>query len=72
MTVVWVVVGVFAVVAGAAYGVVVWRGRGPGVGEVGGDDRTAGRDARGRQQRYETERHGDQGDTWQRGRDSSG
>ncbi|MEV1319648.1 hypothetical protein AB0J14_26620 [Micromonospora arborensis] len=42
------------------------------MGEVGGDERAAGRDARSRQQRYETERHGDQGDTWQRGRDASG
>ncbi|MFG1869704.1 hypothetical protein [Micromonospora arborensis] len=70
MTVVWVVVGVFAAVAAAAYGVVAWRAR--GVGGGGSDDRTAGRDARGRQQRYEAERHGDQGDTWQRGRDTSG
>ncbi|WP_430501821.1 hypothetical protein ACQRWP_09605 [Micromonospora trifolii] len=42
------------------------------VGEVGGDDLRAGRDARARQQRYEAERHGDQGDTWQRGRESGG
>ncbi|MEV4494334.1 hypothetical protein AB0J84_01315 [Micromonospora arborensis] len=70
MTVVGVVVGVFAAVAGAAYGVVAWRGR--GVGGSGSDDRAAGRDARGRQQRYEAERHGDQGDTWQRGRETGG
>ncbi|MET8041293.1 hypothetical protein ABZU25_10525 [Micromonospora sp. NPDC005215] len=70
MTVVWVVVGVFAAVAAAAFGVVARRGR--GVREVGGDEGAAGRDARGRQQRYEAERHGDQGDTWQRGRESSG
>ncbi|MCG5455584.1 hypothetical protein PSH03_000460 [Micromonospora sp. PSH03] len=69
MTVVWVVVGVFVLVAGVAFGVVVRRGR---VGEVGGDDSRAGRDARVRQQRYEAERHGDQGDTWQRGRESGG
>lgn len=50
MTVVWVVVGVFVVVAGVALGVVVRRGR---VGEVGGDDSRAGRDARARQHRYE-------------------
>ncbi|MEU7613477.1 hypothetical protein [Micromonospora sp. NPDC049204] len=49
----------------AAFGVVVRRGR--RTGEVGNDERTAGRDALGRQQRYEAERHGDQGDTWQRG-----
>ncbi|MEH1029659.1 hypothetical protein [Micromonospora profundi] len=70
METVWVVVGVLAVVAGAAYGVVVWRGR--NAGGIGDDDRAAGRDARARQQRYEAERHGGQGDTWQRGRDSSG
>ncbi|MBQ0989770.1 hypothetical protein KBX08_06645 [Micromonospora sp. H61] len=69
MTVVWAVVGVFVLVAGVASGVVVRRGR---VGEVGGDDSRAGRDARERQQRYEAERHGDQGDTWQRGRESGG
>ncbi|RAO40200.1 hypothetical protein ONO23_00340 [Micromonospora noduli] len=69
MTVVWVLVGVFVVVAGVAFGVVVRRGR---VGEVEGDEPRAGRDARARQQRYEAERHGDQGDTWQRGRDSTG
>ncbi|MGC4838347.1 hypothetical protein ACLQ3D_27960 [Micromonospora vinacea] len=65
----WAVVGVFVVVAGVAFGVVVRRGR---VDEVGGDEPRAGRDARARQQRYETERHGDQGDTWQRGRESGG
>ncbi|MGC4879245.1 hypothetical protein ACLQ26_23670 [Micromonospora sp. DT43] len=69
MTVVWVVAGAFVAVAGLAVGVVARRGRGrPG----SGDDRAAGRDARVRQQRYEAERHADQGDTWQRGRDSSG
>ncbi|WFE99213.1 hypothetical protein [Micromonospora sp. WMMD964] len=67
MTTVWVVVGVFVAVAGLAIGVVVRRGR-----SAVGDDRAAGRDARARQQRYEAERHGDQGDTWQRGRESSG
>ncbi|WP_433270343.1 hypothetical protein ACQPWR_14895 [Micromonospora vinacea] len=65
----WAVVGVFVVVAGVAFGVVVRRGR---VGEVGGDDPRAGRDARARQHSYEAERHGDQGDTWQRGRESGG
>ncbi|MET7950290.1 hypothetical protein [Micromonospora sp. NPDC005324] len=69
MTVVWVVVGIFVVVAGVAVGVVVRRGR---IREVGGDDLRAGRDARARQQRYEAERHGDQGDTWQRDRESGG
>ncbi|MCG5445382.1 hypothetical protein NIE79_003832 [Micromonospora sp. NIE79] len=69
MTVVWVVVGVLVVVAGLAFGVVVRRGR---IREVEGDDPRAGRDARARQQRYEAERHGDQGDTWQRGRESGG
>ncbi|MCG5451512.1 MULTISPECIES: hypothetical protein [Micromonospora] len=69
MTVVWVVVGIFVVVAGVAFGVVVRRGR---VGEVGGDDSRAGRDARVRQHRYEADRHGDQGDTWHRGRESAG
>ncbi|PYC65394.1 hypothetical protein C7C45_28980 [Micromonospora arborensis] len=72
MTVVGVVVGVFAAVAAAAYGVVAWRGRGVGGSGSGSDDRTAGRDARGRQQRYEAERHGDQGGTWQRGRETGG
>ncbi|MET8094309.1 hypothetical protein [Micromonospora sp. NPDC005220] len=69
MTVVWVVVGVFVVVAGVAWGVLVRRGR-----EAGGVgfDSGAGRDARVRQQRYEAERHGDQGDTWHRGRESGG
>ncbi|WCN84407.1 hypothetical protein [Micromonospora sp. LH3U1] len=69
MTTVWVVVGLFAVVAGLAAGVLVRRGRAP---SSDGDEPAAGRDARARQQRYEAERHGDQGDTWQRGRDSSG
>ncbi|MET8311888.1 MULTISPECIES: hypothetical protein [unclassified Micromonospora] len=69
MTTVWVVVGVFVVVAGGAFGVVVWRDRGR---LSSADDDAAGRDARARQQRYEAERHGDQGETWQRGRDSSG
>ncbi|MGW0216272.1 hypothetical protein ACWDXH_17965 [Micromonospora chokoriensis] len=67
MTTVWVVVGVFVAVTGLAVGVLLRRGR----SEVDGD-RAAGRDARARQQRYEAERHGDQGDTWQRGRESSG
>ncbi|MDG4839162.1 hypothetical protein O7631_21805 [Micromonospora sp. WMMD967] len=67
MTTVWAVVGVFVLVAVAAIGVVLRRGR----SAVDGD-RAAGRDARVRQQRYEAERHGDQGDTWQRGRESSG
>ncbi|WP_433133774.1 hypothetical protein ACQPWW_16765 [Micromonospora sp. CA-240977] len=71
MGTVWVVLGVFVVVAGAAFGVVARRGRGSGAG-ASGDDPTAGRDARMRQQRYEAERHGDQGDTWQRGRESGG
>ncbi|MEU7655689.1 hypothetical protein AB0C44_25895 [Micromonospora taraxaci] len=66
MATVWVVVGVFVVVAGLAAGVVRRRGR------SAVDDRAAGRDARARQQRYEAERHGDQGGTWQRGRESSG
>ncbi|MFF0153591.1 hypothetical protein [Micromonospora sp. NPDC005203] len=68
MAVVWVVVGGFAAVAVAAFGVVVRRGR--RTGEVGSDARAAGQDAHGRQQRYEAERHGDQGDTWQRGREA--
>ncbi|MDG9674226.1 hypothetical protein [Micromonospora sp. DH14] len=67
MTVVWVVAGAFVVVAGAAWVAVVRRGR----VDVG-DDPAAGREARGRQHRYEAERHGDQGDTWQRGREASG
>ncbi|MFI6783223.1 hypothetical protein [Micromonospora sp. NPDC050276] len=68
MTVAWVVVGVLVVVAGVAGGVVVRRGREAG----GGFDREAGRKARDRQQGYEAERHGGQGDTWQRGRESGG
>ncbi|MEU7847060.1 hypothetical protein AB0B74_21350 [Micromonospora parva] len=68
MTVVWVVVGAFVVVAGAAWAAVARRGRRVDVA----DDPAAGREARGRQHRYEAERHGDQGDTWQRGRESSG
>ncbi|MEU5962659.1 hypothetical protein ABZ777_15735 [Micromonospora parva] len=67
MTVVWAVVGVFVGVAGAAWVAVARRGRADF-----GDDPGAGREARGRQHRYEAERHGDQGDTWQRGRESSG
>ncbi|MEU7590228.1 hypothetical protein AB0A95_28535 [Micromonospora sp. NPDC049230] len=66
MTVAWVVAGIGVAVAGLAYVVVLRRGR-----SAPGDD-LAGRDARARQQRYEAERHGDQGDTWQRGRESSG
>ncbi|WP_410809340.1 hypothetical protein [Micromonospora sp. 067-2] len=69
MTTLWVVVGVFAVVAGVAFGVVAWRDRGR---SSSGDDDAAGRDARARQHRYEAERHGDQGAVWERGRDSSG
>ncbi|MET7868060.1 hypothetical protein [Micromonospora taraxaci] len=67
MATVLVVVGVFVLVAVAAIGVVLRRGR-----SAVGDDSAAGRDARARQQRYEAERHGDQGGTWQRGRESSG
>ncbi|MEU4401722.1 hypothetical protein ACIQH6_25130 [Micromonospora orduensis] len=67
MVTVWVVLGVFVAVAVLALGIVLRRGR-PHLG----DDRAAGRDARARQQRYEAERHGDQGSTWQRGRESSG
>ncbi|MEU1587946.1 hypothetical protein [Micromonospora sp. NPDC005710] len=67
MTLVWVVGGVFVVVAGVAWGVVSRRGSADP-----GDDPRAGREARGRQHRYEAERHGDQGDTWQRGRESGG
>ncbi|MGC4868786.1 hypothetical protein ACLQ3B_25495 [Micromonospora sp. DT53] len=69
MTVLWVVVGGFVVVAGVAWGVLVRRGRAADGVSV---DRGAERDARARQQRYEAERHGDQGDTWQRGRESGG
>ncbi|SCF13404.1 hypothetical protein GA0070607_5942 [Micromonospora coriariae] len=69
MTTVWVVVGVFAAVGGAAFGVVAWRDRAR-LRSV--DDDAAGRDARARQHRYEAERHGEQGDLWQRGRDSTG
>ncbi|MEU7779958.1 hypothetical protein ACX27O_11085 [Micromonospora sp. SD19] len=67
MTVVWVVVGAFVLVVGAAWAAVVRRGR-----VDSADDPAAGREARGRQHRYEAERHGDQGGTWQRGRESSG
>ncbi|MFF5056352.1 hypothetical protein ACFY1S_24530 [Micromonospora sp. NPDC000663] len=67
MVTVWVVVGVVVAAAGVAFGTVLRRGR-SGLG----DDRAAGRDARARQQRYEAERHGEQGSTWQRGRESSG
>ncbi|MBQ1031871.1 hypothetical protein ABZ388_24480 [Micromonospora parva] len=67
MTVVWVVAGAFVLVVGAAWAAVVRRGR-----VDSADDPAAGREARGRQHRYEAERHGDQGGTWQRGRESSG
>ncbi|MET8351718.1 MULTISPECIES: hypothetical protein [unclassified Micromonospora] len=69
MTTVWVVVGVFAAVAAGAFGVVAWRDR---ARLRSADDDAAGRDARARQQRYEAERHGDQGDTWQRSREGTG
>ncbi|MEH1166026.1 hypothetical protein V6V47_11645 [Micromonospora sp. CPCC 205539] len=69
MTVVWVVLGFVAVVGGGLFGVVARRDRGR-VTSV--EDGVAGRDARTRQQRYEAQRHGEQGDTWQRGRDSTG
>ncbi|MEV4659421.1 hypothetical protein [Micromonospora sp. NPDC049301] len=69
MTTVWVVVGVFVVVAGGAFAVVAWRDRLRG-GSIG--DSAAGRAGRARQQRYEAERHADQGDTWQRGSDGTG
>ncbi|MCO1594116.1 hypothetical protein M8C17_02970 [Micromonospora sp. RHAY321] len=69
MTTVWVVLGIFVVVGGAAFGVVAWRDRGR---LSSADDDAAARAARANQQRYEAERHAEQGDTWLRGRDASG
>ncbi|MET8234532.1 hypothetical protein ABZS77_28040 [Micromonospora sp. NPDC005298] len=67
MVTVWVALLVLVAAAGLAFGVVLRRGR-----PDPDDDRAAGRDARTRQQRYEAERHADQGSTWQRGRESGG
>ncbi|WP_158610785.1 hypothetical protein, partial [Micromonospora sp. BL4] len=64
-----VVVGVFAALGGGAFGLVAWRDR---ARLRSGDDDAAGRNARAVQQRYEAERHAEQGDVWQRGRDSTG
>ncbi|GAB3936848.1 hypothetical protein [Micromonospora vulcania] len=69
MTAVWVVLAVVVVVGGGLFGVVAWRDR---ARTGASDDSGAGRDARARQARYEAQRHGEQGDTWQRGRDSTG
>ncbi|WP_446220328.1 hypothetical protein [Micromonospora sp. IBHARD004] len=67
MTTILVVLAVLAVVVAGAYGAVAWRERRSAPG-----DPAAAREARVRQHRYEAERHGSQGDTWQRGqRDSS-
>ncbi|WP_319463453.1 hypothetical protein [Micromonospora sp. RTP1Z1] len=62
MTTILVVLAVLAVLVGGAYGAVAWRDRRPT-----SDDPAAAREARARQHRYEAERHGSQGDTWQRG-----
>lgn len=64
MTTLWVVLAILAVGAVAAFGYVAWRDRRR---TDSTEDATAGRDARSRQQRYEADRHGSQGDTWHRG-----
>ena len=63
MTTILVVLAVVAALVAAAYAVVARRDR----GRPAAEDATAVRDAQVRQQRYEAERHGSQGDTWQRG-----
>ena len=69
MTTVLVALGVLAAIFAGVYGYVAWRGRGR---LPAGDDRAAGRDARARQQRFEAERHGSQGDLWKHPDQGSG
>lgn len=64
MTTVLVVLAIVAVLVAAVFGYVAWRDR---MRLASADDAAAARDARAHQQRYEAERHGSQGDTWQRG-----
>ncbi|MGC1209841.1 MAG: hypothetical protein WA890_01025 [Micromonospora sp.] len=64
MTTILVVLAVVVALVTAAFGVVTRRDRRR---SALGEDATAVRDARVRQQHYEAERHGSQGDTWQRG-----
>lgn len=64
MTTILVVLAVVAALVAAAYAVVARRDRRR---LASAEDATAVRDAQVRQQRYEAERHGSQGDTWQRG-----
>ncbi|WP_130335103.1 hypothetical protein [Micromonospora kangleipakensis] len=58
-----VVLVVVAAVFAAGYGFVAWRDR---ARNTSGEESAAARDARARQQRYEAERHGTQGDVRQR------
>ena len=69
MTTLWVVVGILALLLVGSFGLVAWRDRRR---LSSADDSAAARDARAVQERYAAERHGQQGDTWQRGRDSTG
>lgn len=62
-----VVLAVVAAVFAAGYGFVTWRDR---ARHASGEE-SAARDARARQQRYEAERHGAQGEVRHRDRDQS-
>lgn len=53
------VLAVVAAVFAAGYGFVTWRDR---ARHASGEESAAARDARARQQRYEAERHGAQGE----------
>ncbi|GAA4580331.1 hypothetical protein GCM10023176_59680 [Micromonospora coerulea] len=68
MTTVLVVLVVVAVLVVAMLGYVAWRDRGR---RMAGDDPARVRDAEVRRHRYEAERHGSQGDLWQRGHQDS-
>lgn len=63
-----VVLAVVAAVFAAGYGFVTWRDR---ARHASGEESAAARDARARQQRYEAERHGAQGEVRHRDRDQS-
>ncbi|MBM0225184.1 MULTISPECIES: hypothetical protein [Micromonospora] len=63
-----VVLAVVAAVFAAGYGFVAWRDR---ARQASGEESAAARDARARQQRYEAERHGAQGEARHRDRGQS-
>ncbi|WP_433344605.1 hypothetical protein [Micromonospora sp. CA-111912] len=69
MTTVMVIFGLALVLGGAAFIVVAWRDRRR---QPTPEDSAAAREAASTQERYAAERHGVQGDVWQRGQNSQG